>query len=123
MDQSKRLSNTQHKQTRVDREGKRHSPVFSRLDLKRWNESESNTQWIVSIQIKKREKKCRVADVEKKEESVKSIPVKEVVNIHEKKTVNEKKEVTKKTSETPKSSVKKVSVKDRLKSNPLFRFK
>lgn len=111
------MSNDRTKQSRSDREHERHMPVFDRVDVKAW--TSSKTQWIQSVQI---QKKPRLLDVEQKEEPLKTLPAKEV-EVEVVKKIEKKEGIEKKVREPPKSTAKKASLKDRLKSNPLFRFK
>lgn len=129
----------QQKQQRKDREGVRHQPVYQRADPSKWTQA-FDSRWIASLQPRKTVETPAVitkAETEAETETVlqtapknkqpptldflKETPKetqKETPSTHVE-TPTEKKEV----SERTKGLLKSKSLKDRLKSNPLFRYK
>lgn len=108
------------KQGHVDREGKRHIPVYSRCSVDTWMKDNANVNWIASLP--RRQKKSSITEVETIEPQKVEKNTKAEVPVIEKKSivVEKKKEVEEKKTPVPKP---KQSLKDRLKKNVLFRFK
>lgn len=95
-----------------NREQKKHIPKYKRCALDKWFQQD-NTRWIAEIP--------RIPILPLITQVEKSKPVKKK---HAEKKEIEKKEVKTKIVETPKPVVIKTqSLKDRLKRNPLFRYK
>lgn len=108
------------KQGHVDREGKRHVPVYSRCSAETWIKEHADVNWIASLSRKRTKSsftKVERIEPQKVEKNPKTeVPVKEEISpvMEEKKEVKEKK--------VPVTQPKQ-SLKDRLKKNVLFRFK
>ena len=119
-----------HPSNIVDREKERHQSRFSRCDLQQWISTKKDLSWISSSPEEKRKEEVILLK-KRKLEKLKEIERKDNQEVSKEIEVENKKEYHKDSIEPPKeiedkkTTMKKptTSLKDRLKRNPLFRFK